>query len=69
MLQEAQAIHDRTQRSNLLMMNKSDVIINEKSIANLNGRIARHLTIFKFGIKDLSACIASRAITCECTQL
>lgn len=51
------------------MMNKSDVIINGKSIANLNGRIARHVMIFKFGIKDLSACIANRAITCEFMQL
>jgi len=42
------------QRFNLLMMNKSDVIINGKSIANLNRRIARHVMIFKFGIKDFS---------------
>lgn len=51
------------------MMNKSDVIINGKSIANLNGRIASYVMIFKFGIKDLGTCIASRAITRECMQL
>lgn len=62
-------VRDRTQRSNLLMMNKYDVIINGKSIANLNGRTAKHVMIFKFGIRDLSACTASRAITCECMQL
>lgn len=41
----------------------------EKSIANFNGRIARHVMIFKFGIKDVNAYITSRAITCECMQL
>lgn len=51
------------------MMNKSDVIINGKSIANLNGRIARHAMIFKSGIKDLSSYITNRAITCVCMQL
>lgn len=66
---ESQEVPDRTQRSNLLMMDKSDVIINGKSIANLNGRIARHVMIFKSGIKDLSSCITSRAITCACMQL
>lgn len=50
-------------------MNKSDIIINGKSIANFNGRIARYVMIFKFWIKYVSACITSRAITCECMQL
>lgn len=49
-----QEVHDRTQRSNLLTMKRSYVIINGKTIANLNGRIVSHLTIFKFGIKDLA---------------
>lgn len=46
------------------MMNKSDVIINGKSVANLNGRIGRHVMILE--TKDFNVCIVSRVITCEC---
>lgn len=50
------------------MMNKPDIIINGKSIANLNGRTGRHVMVFKFEIKDLNVCIVSRVSTCECMQ-
>lgn len=39
------------------MMNKPDVIINGKSIANVPERITRHVMIFKSGIAELCAVV------------
>lgn len=50
------------------MMNQPDVIINGKSIANLRGKITRHIMMFKPGTVELCAgvlpmCVSDRAIT------
>lgn len=50
------------------MMNQPDVIINGKSIANLRGKITRHIMMFKTGTVELCAgvlpmCMSDREIT------
>lgn len=40
------------------MMNQPDVIINGKSIANLRGKITRHIMMFKPGRAELFAAIS-----------
>lgn len=53
-------MHDSKPKSILLMMNKPDVIINGKSIANLRGRrITRHVMTFKSSKAELSAAVSS----------
>lgn len=42
-------------------MNQPDVIINGKSIANLRGKITRHIMMFKPGVAELCAAVSSLA--------
>jgi hypothetical protein len=45
------------------MMNQPDVIINGKSIANLRGKITRHIMMFKPGAVELCAAVQPMSVS------
>lgn len=47
------------------MMNQPDGIINGKSIANLRGKITRHIMMFQPGTAELGAAVAGVCAHCR----